>query len=195
MRSYGMCKKIVACFVLLFGTSLLLQGKDNACIVPEPGSTGAKLVVNGEYEGHKTDFSCVFDKDPSRYEKKYAGLKSSKGGHSYQLVCYAPDGKNVLKFWLMGITSPGLIYGLNSARDSSKTPYVTLHFGDKNKPLKEKAQNKENREIKVNLIEYKLDQEKGEARIVGCLAADWGASGKVEASFNVLIKDIGLTVK
>lgn len=166
-----------------------------SCPVIDAGSTGAKMVVKGEVNGAKVDFTCVFDKDPSKYEKKFSGLKSSKGGHSYQLVCYAPDNKHVLKFWLMGISATGTINGLASNKDSSKTPHVTMHFGDKNKPLKEKAQSKDNQWIKINLAQYELDQEKGEAKIAGCVSANWGKLGKVEASFNALVKDIGLTVK
>jgi len=183
MKFFSICCVLILCIVIS-ASALEYSPVDS-------GPSQAILTAQGNYFGKTISFQCDFTKDPNRYEKKYSGLVSSKGGHSYHLVCYNPD-KFFLKFWINGLKTAGEIKGLDHSKNINNTPYITLHFGSGSKILKERAQDKNNQNMTVKLTKYELRKEKGEALLQGTLEADWGTSGNIKANFNVLIQDIGL---
>lgn len=180
--------------ILLLSTAIFVFTFSNAfslnCSDVNSKKTGSKLTGGGMYFGEKIKFNNDFLKNPNRYEKKFVGMKSSKGGHSYQLVTYNPDG-TMLKFWIVGLKKAGTIEGEDKAR---KVPHITMQFGKRSKALKQKFFDKSNNFVKVKVTKYSLaqGQKEGTADIVGCLNADWGEKGNIKVNFNVKIKDIGL---
>ena len=136
-----------------------------------------KLEAKGKFINEPFTLTNNFISDPNPYEKKFAGIVSSKGGHSYHLVSYADD--FFIKFWLIGITKSCEFTG-----DKNKLPHITFQMGKKDKILKE------NNDLKVSLLKH--DFQIGKSHLIGKVIGKWDDSSEVEINFDVVIEDKGL---